>query len=214
MSELTLYVRATPLQVAAALRRHFAMRGFDVAAPSSAEPAAMSFRVGAGALVAVTAAPADAVDELLAASLSQTLRTRAVTAVDGERIAAVKRWEQGRLVEQAGVMGGQVVDGQGTPLAERLAAGELGAVLAELGIDTAAPTRAVDLSFVQRGGRGAPELVVDPGLACPRCGGPMASRKGRFGDFWGCLRYPSCDGKLNATQATALRNLRPLRPID
>lgn len=209
MPELVLYVRATPLQVAAALRRHFAMRGFDVAPPGSNEPAAMHFRIGAGPLVPITAAPIDSVDELLAATLSQVLRTRAVTVVDGERIAAVKRWEQGRLVEQAGVMGGQVVDGQGSELAGRLEAGELTAVLDELGIERGAEVRrAVDLSFVQRGGRGATDLVVDPALSCPRCGGPMASKKGRFGDFWGCLRYPSCDGKLNATQATALRNLR------
>lgn len=33
---------------------------------------------------------------------------------------------------------------------------------------------------------------------CPKCGGPMRSRSGRFGDFWSCLRYPDCNGSRNA----------------
>lgn len=28
---------------------------------------------------------------------------------------------------------------------------------------------------------------------CARCGSPMRQRSGRFGDFWGCSRYPDCD---------------------
>jgi len=29
---------------------------------------------------------------------------------------------------------------------------------------------------------------------CPQCGGPMQLRSGKFGEFWGCLRYPDCRG--------------------
>lgn len=29
---------------------------------------------------------------------------------------------------------------------------------------------------------------------CPKCQAPMEERSGRFGDFWGCPRYPECDG--------------------
>lgn len=29
---------------------------------------------------------------------------------------------------------------------------------------------------------------------CPRCGSPMRPRSGRYGQFWGCSRYPSCKG--------------------
>jgi DNA topoisomerase-3 len=29
---------------------------------------------------------------------------------------------------------------------------------------------------------------------CPVCKGPTRKRKGKNGDFWGCLRYPDCDG--------------------
>jgi len=29
---------------------------------------------------------------------------------------------------------------------------------------------------------------------CPECEGPMISRKGKFGTFWGCKNYPICKG--------------------
>jgi ssDNA-binding Zn-finger/Zn-ribbon topoisomerase 1 len=29
---------------------------------------------------------------------------------------------------------------------------------------------------------------------CPDCDGPMISRKGKFGVFWGCKNYPVCTG--------------------
>lgn len=32
------------------------------------------------------------------------------------------------------------------------------------------------------------------GVPCPDCGGEMVSRKGQFGIFWGCLKYPNCRG--------------------
>ncbi|MGE4492962.1 MAG: topoisomerase DNA-binding C4 zinc finger domain-containing protein, partial [Syntrophotalea sp.] len=30
--------------------------------------------------------------------------------------------------------------------------------------------------------------------SCPRCGSPMRRRSGRYGQFWGCSRYPRCKG--------------------
>lgn len=27
---------------------------------------------------------------------------------------------------------------------------------------------------------------------CPRCGGELKRRNGRYGEFWGCMEYPSC----------------------
>jgi DNA topoisomerase-1 len=30
--------------------------------------------------------------------------------------------------------------------------------------------------------------------ACPKCGAPMVLRRGRYGQFYGCSRYPDCDG--------------------
>lgn len=29
---------------------------------------------------------------------------------------------------------------------------------------------------------------------CPKCGAPMAKRIGKNGPFWGCTKYPACDG--------------------
>jgi len=31
-------------------------------------------------------------------------------------------------------------------------------------------------------------------VTCPECDGPMVSRKGKFGTFWGCKQYPKCTG--------------------
>jgi len=31
-------------------------------------------------------------------------------------------------------------------------------------------------------------------VKCPNCDGPMISRKGKFGVFWGCKSYPQCLG--------------------
>lgn len=32
----------------------------------------------------------------------------------------------------------------------------------------------------------------DPKLCCPRCGGALTLRNGRFGQFYGCKNFPSC----------------------
>lgn len=32
---------------------------------------------------------------------------------------------------------------------------------------------------------------------CPRCSSPMRRRSGRYGQFWGCSRYPRCKGTRN-----------------
>ncbi len=31
---------------------------------------------------------------------------------------------------------------------------------------------------------------------CPECQSPMRKRQGKYGDFWGCSRYPECTGML------------------
>ena len=36
---------------------------------------------------------------------------------------------------------------------------------------------------------------------CPKCEGPMVFRTGGFSPFWGCARYPACNGKLKYTGA-------------
>lgn len=29
---------------------------------------------------------------------------------------------------------------------------------------------------------------------CPDCGGKMVSRTGKYGVFWGCVKFPECKG--------------------
>lgn len=33
--------------------------------------------------------------------------------------------------------------------------------------------------------------------SCPKCGSSMRRRSGRYGQFWGCSRYPKCRGSRN-----------------
>ena len=37
---------------------------------------------------------------------------------------------------------------------------------------------------------------------CPKCGGPTALRTGKLGPFYGCSKYPTCDGIMNIPRAT------------
>lgn len=43
---------------------------------------------------------------------------------------------------------------------------------------------------------------------CPKCHGPMVKRSGKYGDFYGCLTYPKCDGtaKLPKSQTQSAPN--------
>ena len=36
--------------------------------------------------------------------------------------------------------------------------------------------------------------MVMEALACPECAAPMELRPSRFGQFYGCTRWPACDG--------------------
>jgi DNA-binding helix-hairpin-helix protein with protein kinase domain len=41
----------------------------------------------------------------------------------------------------------------------------------------------------------APRVTTTSGTpTCPLCGSPMRRRSGRYGQFWGCSRYPGCKG--------------------
>jgi DNA topoisomerase-1 len=44
---------------------------------------------------------------------------------------------------------------------------------------------------------GNPVLPEQTDIACPKCESPMLLRRGRFGLFLSCIRYPECDGILN-----------------
>ena len=49
------------------------------------------------------------------------------------------------------------------------------------------------------------------GPPCPDCSGVTRLRQGRFGSFYGCLRYPACNGTVNIGSATGKRQARPHR---
>lgn len=36
------------------------------------------------------------------------------------------------------------------------------------------------------------EKAKNPPKSCPKCGGVMKLRSGRYGDFWGCMEFPNC----------------------
>lgn len=67
--------------------------------------------------------------------------------------------------------------------------------LRELGVSV--PTSTVTLTVTP-----SPRLAPQPPRVtttsrtptCPRCGSPMRRRSGRYGQFWGCSRYPGCKG--------------------
>jgi len=37
------------------------------------------------------------------------------------------------------------------------------------------------------------EVAIDSEV-CDLCGSPMVARRGRRGFFWGCTKYPDCNG--------------------
>jgi superfamily I DNA and/or RNA helicase len=43
-----------------------------------------------------------------------------------------------------------------------------------------------------------PKAEPDENVKCPRCNSPMFHRKGRYGSFYGCSRYPRCRGTRRA----------------
>lgn len=52
--------------------------------------------------------------------------------------------------------------------------------------------------FEEMGKRLPREEGTDKGLACPRCGGGLVKRNGRFGAFYGCSNFPDCRYTRNA----------------
>lgn len=46
-------------------------------------------------------------------------------------------------------------------------------------------------------------------VKCPKCGKLMVLRKGEYGEFFGCQRYPKCDGKRNFSEGRGKEYLLP-----
>ena len=70
------------------------------------------------------------------------------------------------------------------------------------------PITLIDASAISRmaaeSGDGMPDMDESPPV-CPihGCGSDMVLRSGRYGSFWGCSRYPACQGRksLHATES-------------
>ncbi|MBO4928280.1 MAG: topoisomerase DNA-binding C4 zinc finger domain-containing protein [Clostridiales bacterium] len=79
----------------------------------------------------------------------------------------------------------------------------LGALAGYYGIDTAGAHRALADCYMthkvfEKLREEADFRKTDGSLKiCPKCGSLMVSRKGPYGEFWGCCRYPDCSFKEN-----------------
>jgi DNA helicase IV len=40
------------------------------------------------------------------------------------------------------------------------------------------------------------EMAAMKETKCPECGGILVKRSGAYGDFYGCVHYPQCTGKM------------------
>lgn len=48
-------------------------------------------------------------------------------------------------------------------------------------------------------------------IKCPECSGPMIKRTGPHSEFYGCLHYPKCNGKITMAQANVTHHTSALR---
>ncbi|MFT7579963.1 MAG: hypothetical protein ACI9MR_001630 [Myxococcota bacterium] len=214
----SLHLNAPPPRVAAALRRHLEQGGFRLLrlAPGT-EPAA-------DALVCILAQgdarttwlhldPYDAVPEGLSRILSEVLRCEVTAIAHQDDLVVTETAAGGNVVSLLAVRDKTVLEESRSPYSERFAEGEtLQTQLAEAGygeafrpLDAIRAGRASTLAFRLLSRPDAEVVEIDPGLSCPECGQAMQKRTGRWGDFYGCIRFPDCRGKLTDAQATAQR---------
>ena len=72
-------------------------------------------------------------------------------------------------------------------------------VAAYFHIDTAGAHRALnDCMMNQKCYEAMAKLQPQAVVVCPKCGGELVKRNGKFGEFWGCANYPDCKYTKNA----------------
>lgn len=64
--------------------------------------------------------------------------------------------------------------------------------------DFMAKQSAWTVQLIEQGRQQAIKITAPPSPACPLCGGPTRQRKGKSGNFWGCMLYPECTGLVNS----------------
>ncbi|EIX9082289.1 DNA topoisomerase III [Klebsiella aerogenes] len=55
------------------------------------------------------------------------------------------------------------------------------------------------MHLVEKGKSDVVNITAPVGPPCPICKGLTRKRKGRKGDFWGCIKYPDCKGVINSS---------------
>ena len=201
------------MRVAGVLRRYMAMKGYTPTPPNAADPPVFSFIVypaGESGFVSIRPEPADQVEDHVGAYLSQELRSPAWSLVFGDEVVAIRAYDGGKETARFGWVGGAVAEEHDADWAQAIATGQDPTeVLDGLGLTyfqgEDRPRRSLVAGFSHRARRGTPAFEVDPLLECPTCKGPMVKRTSKKGPFYGCVRFPQCDGILTEEQADQMR---------
>lgn len=216
MPTLSLHVPSRTVLVAGRLRTAFERRGFT-ALPKPPGVILAGFRlalVPAGpSAVWVHTDVVDALPDELGRLLSQDLRATVTTIGTADDIVAVELAEGGRVSSSLSVRGTEVLQSAGLELQFGLDThGSVDQLLADRGLGDFRRTFEqaltvpgnVVLGFSPKAGAGE-VIEIDPGLACPMCREAMRRITGPHGVFYGCVRYPTCKGRLTEKQADGQR---------
>lgn len=221
---LSLKVDTRAILVASRIRTTMEQRGYgalDPGAPAHAQEFGIVVRRGPDRNTWVHPEFAEAIPESLGTKLSHDLRCRVTTVVRAGQVTAYEIAENGSSIEKLAMNGEEILEDSGCRTGERVRQGEaLSALLVEAGLTETErtyqevlglPGRKMPLRFAPlpgRAGAGGGELEIDPLLECPSCASPMQLQQGKFGEFYGCVRFPACRGRLTAKQADVLRQSR------
>ena len=209
---LALYVPSKPVLIAARLKAAFEKRGMQVLARAAETPLS-GFRIaivpsGPDAAWLHTDVP-DALPDELGRLLSQELRVRVTCVGAAESLVAIEIAEAGRMTGAATERDGKLLDSTGDlvgvgGLVDHLVAAGLSDYARSFEAALAAP-RALVLGLLPKAGDGE-VIEIDPTLSCPICGEAMRHATGPHGSFFGCVRFPTCRGRLTEKQAEVARN--------
>ncbi len=211
---LVIHVAAPPTRLAGRLKALMEARGWRLLRGDGDVPIdGFVLRVTAVGRAAgvLRPEPVEAAPAELARLLSQQLRARTVTYAESGPIIAYEACEGGRVVEKLVLRGAEVLEEVDSPHTARAVAGEsLRALLAAAGVDGLGepPPGARSLSLrwsPPAGVAGAEEIEIEAVITCPRCASPLTKRPGRYGEFWGCIKFPRCRGKRTLAEVERLR---------
>jgi hypothetical protein len=215
--QMSIHIESRPMLVAGQLRRFFEQRGF-IALPGGKSAPDTGFTVAITPIdrTACWLIPdiIDAVPEELGQLLSELLQCRVTSVAVLGSIQAYEISDRGRPQEKLAVDGDNVLDDLNSPYHSEVIAGEtIATCLERSGLVGALQTysdaienkRTLRLSFAPKERIGMESIEIDPTLSCPLCGSAMRKNTGRYGVFWGCVRFPACRGRLTEKQAAASR---------